>query len=160
MLIACPNHVSSLDTSNIKAVLERELGLGNAVQSAAQIHFGSQEIYSVQLAWSGIDWNIMGENCKGLTSVWWTGSKHWENCKVGNTLACLSSPVESLLLSHSAMSNCLRPHGLQQLGFPVPHHLRSLLKLMFIESVMPSNISYSVVPFSSCLQSFPASGSF
>ena len=28
-----------------------------------------------------------------------------------------------------------------------------------IESVMPSNILSSVVPFSSCLQSFPASGS-
>ena len=37
---------------------------------------------------------------------------------------------------------------------------QSLLKLMSIESVMPSNISSSVVPFSSCLQSFPASGSF
>ena len=36
----------------------------------------------------------------------------------------------------------------------------SLLKLMSIESVMPSNISSSVVPFSSHLQSFPASGSF
>ena len=41
---------------------------------------------------------------------------------------------------------------------------QSLLKLMSIESVMPSmsrwdNISSSVVPFS-CLQSFPASGSF
>ena len=36
----------------------------------------------------------------------------------------------------------------------------SLLKLMSIESVMPSPISASVVPFSSCLQSFPASGSF
>ena len=38
---------------------------------------------------------------------------------------------------------------------------QSLLKLMSIELVMPSNhISSSVVPFSSCLQSFPASGSF
>ena len=36
----------------------------------------------------------------------------------------------------------------------------SLLKLMSIESVMPSTISSSVVPFSSCRQSFPASGSF
>ena len=35
---------------------------------------------------------------------------------------------------------------------------RSLLKLMSIELVMPSNIS--VMPFSSHLQSFPASGSF
>ena len=37
----------------------------------------------------------------------------------------------------------------------------NLLKLIeFIESVMPSKTSSSVVPFSSCLQSFPASGSF
>ena len=35
----------------------------------------------------------------------------------------------------------------------------NLLRLMSIESVMPSNISSSV-PFFSCLQSFPASGSF
>ena len=37
---------------------------------------------------------------------------------------------------------------------------RSLLKLMSIESVMPSAISSSVVPFSFCPQSLPASGSF
>ena len=36
----------------------------------------------------------------------------------------------------------------------------SLLKLMSIESVMPSNYLILAVPFSSCLQSFPASGSF
>ena len=36
----------------------------------------------------------------------------------------------------------------------------SLLKLMSIESVMPSNHLSSVVPCSSCLQSFPASESF
>ena len=37
---------------------------------------------------------------------------------------------------------------------------RSSLRLMSIESVMPPAISSSVVPFSSCPQSFPASGSF
>ena len=36
----------------------------------------------------------------------------------------------------------------------------SFLKLMSIESMMDPNISSSVVPFSSCLQSFPVSGSF
>ena len=36
----------------------------------------------------------------------------------------------------------------------------SLLKLMSIESEMPSNISSPVIPFFSCLQSFPASESF
>ena len=37
---------------------------------------------------------------------------------------------------------------------------RSLLKLISIESVIHPTISSSVVPFSSRLQSFPASGSF
>ena len=36
----------------------------------------------------------------------------------------------------------------------------NLLKLMSIESVCHPTISSSVVPFSSCLQSYPASGSF
>ena len=36
----------------------------------------------------------------------------------------------------------------------------SLLKLTCIESMMPSNHPLSVTPFSSCPQSFPASGSF
>ena len=46
----------------------------------------------------------------------------------------------------------------RQASLSIPN-FRSLLKLMFIESVMPSN-SHPLVPFSSCLQSFPASGSF
>ena len=37
---------------------------------------------------------------------------------------------------------------------------RSLLKIISIESVMPTNISSSAVPFSCCPQSFPGSGSF
>ena len=37
---------------------------------------------------------------------------------------------------------------------------QSLLKLMSIESVMPSPVSSSFVPFSSCPQSFLAAGSF
>ena len=37
---------------------------------------------------------------------------------------------------------------------------QSLLKLISIESVMPSSHSSSVVPFSSCPQSLPASESF
>ena len=37
---------------------------------------------------------------------------------------------------------------------------QSLLKLMSIESVMPSNHLILCHPFSSCLQSFPGPGSF
>ena len=44
-------------------------------------------------------------------------------------------------------------------GLPVHHQLRSLPKLKSIESVMPSN-HLTLFSFSSCLQSFPTSGSY
>ena len=44
--------------------------------------------------------------------------------------------------------------------FATPSNSRSLLKFMSIESVMHTTISSFVVSFSSCLQSFSASGSF
>ena len=68
-------------------------------------------------------------------------------------MACCSS----VQFSHSVMYNSLRPHGLQHTRL---HKLQSLLKLTFIESVMACNILILCHPFSSCLQSFPASGSF
>ena len=37
------------------------------------------------------------------------------------------------------MSNSLQPHGLQYTRCPVHHHFCNLLKLMSIESVIPSN---------------------
>ncbi|XDC76101.1 hypothetical protein R6Z07F_007274 [Ovis aries] len=58
-----------------------------------------------------------------------------------------------LLFSNSVVSDSLRPH---RLHFPVLHYLLELLKLML---VIPSN-HLILCPFSSCPQSFPASGSF
>ena len=59
------------------------------------------------------------------------------------------------------MSNSLRPHRLQHAITMSPSitNSQSSLKLMSIKLVMPT-ISSSVDPFSSCPQSFPASGSF
>ena len=45
-------------------------------------------------------------------------------------------------------------------GFPVHHHSWSLLQHLSVESVCHPTISSSVIPVSSCFQSFPASGSF
>ena len=47
----------------------------------------------------------------------------------------------------------------RQAALPITNS-RGLLKLMSIESVMPSSHLSSAVLFSSCPQSFPASGSF
>ena len=65
-----------------------------------------------------------------------------------------------LLFSCSVVSDSLWPHGAAHqtsLPFTISH---SLLKLMSIESVMPLNHLILCHPLSSCLQSFPASGSF
>ena len=60
-----------------------------------------------------------------------------------------------LAVVQSVISDSLWPHGLKHpLSFTIS---QSLLKLKSTASVMPSN---HLVPFSSCLQSFLASGSF
>ena len=55
------------------------------------------------------------------------------------------------------MSNPLRPHGLQHTRLPCPSTTPGAFKLMSIESMLPSNHLILCHPFSSCLQSFPAS---
>ena len=64
----------------------------------------------------------------------------------------------SVQFSSSVVSESLQPHA-HQASLSITNSW-SLLKLMSNESVMPSNHSSSVVPFSFCLQSFPVSGSF
>ena len=59
------------------------------------------------------------------------------------------------------MSDSLWPHRLQHARIPCPSlYLKSLLKLMSIESVIPPTISSPVTQFSSYSQPFPASESF
>ena len=60
------------------------------------------------------------------------------------------------------MSDSLRPHELQHARAPCRHITNSWSspKPMSIESVMPSSHLILCCPFSSCLQSLPASGSF
>ena len=59
------------------------------------------------------------------------------------------------------MSDSLRPHELQHARPPcLSTNSQSSAKPMSIESVMPSNHLILCRPFSSCPQSFPASGSF
>ena len=66
----------------------------------------------------------------------------------------------SVQFSSSVISNSLQPRGLQHTRPPCPSPTPSLLKLMSVESVMPSNHLIPCHPFSFCLQSFPASESF
>ena len=66
-----------------------------------------------------------------------------------------------VFFSHSVVPNSWWPHGLQHARLPCP----SLFPRACLSSCPSSRwchptISSSVIPFSSCLQSFPASGSF
>ena len=63
--------------------------------------------------------------------------------------------------SHLVMSDSLRPHGLQHARLPCSSQTPEACSNSCPSSwwCHPTNSS-SVIPFSSCLQSFPASGSF
>ena len=64
-------------------------------------------------------------------------------------------------LSYLVMSDSLRPHGLQHAWLPFLHQLPEIAQTHIQSSRWcHPTISPSVVPFSSCLQSFPTSGSF
>ena len=66
-----------------------------------------------------------------------------------------------LLFSCSVMSDSLQPHGLQHTRFPSPSPSpRACSSSCPLNQWCHPTISSSVVPFSSCLQSFPAPGSF
>ena len=68
-----------------------------------------------------------------------------------------------LLFSCSVMSNSLQSVDCSTPGFPVLHYLPESAQIHVHwvgDDIQLSHISSSVVPFSSCLQSFPASGSF
>ena len=67
---------------------------------------------------------------------------------------CGCCSVTKLCLTLCNLTNCSTPGPLSITNS------RSLLKLMSIESVMPSNSLILCSPFSSCPQSFPALGSF
>ena len=67
----------------------------------------------------------------------------------------------SVQFSHSVVSDFLRPHGLEhtRLSCPSPAPGACLNSCPSSQWCHPT-ISSSVIPFSSCLQSFPTSGSF
>ena len=66
-----------------------------------------------------------------------------------------------LLFSCSVVSNSLRPHELQHARLPYPSPSpRAFSNSCPLSRECHLTISFSVDPFSSCLQSFPTSGSF
>ena len=72
-----------------------------------------------------------------------------------------SGEWSSVQFSHSVTFDSLRPHGLHHASLPCPSPTPSTCSNSYPSSrwCLPT-ISSSAIPFSSCLQYFPASGSF
>ena len=87
---------------------------------------------------------------------------------MAESLPCSPETTTTLLIGYASIVvqtlSCVRLFGTPwttafQASLSITNS-QSLLKLRSIESVMPSNHPILCHPFSSCLQSFPASGSF
>ena len=111
-------------------------------------------------------WQIYGETMETVRDLILGGSKITADCdrshEIKRSLLLGRKAMTNLVqFSCSVMSDSLRPHGLQHARLsclsPTPGAY---------SNSCPSSrwchptISSTVVPFSSCLQSFPASGSF
>ena len=88
----------------------------------------------------------------------WFWKPHLEHC----WLKCRRHGEICLVqFSHSIVSDSLQPHGLQHARLPCPSPSPGACSDSRLLSwwCHPTMLSF-VIPFSSCLQSFPASGSF
>ena len=84
-----------------------------------------------------------------------------DQCYSSVTAQTFIQKTSSVQFSHSVVSHSLRPHGLQHARPPCPLPTPGVYSNSCPSSLWcHPTISSSVIPFSSCLQSFPASGSF
>ena len=121
--------------------------LGGAVISLVQVRFEW---------WAGHPWDS-----QEVGAETWAGSTSLRVISVEAVCVLSIFQFSSIQFSHSVVSDSLPSHGLQQARLPCP----SPTSGAYLNSCPSSwwchpTISSSVVPFSSCLQSFPASGSF
>ena len=115
---------------------------------------------------------------KSLSRVWpsatpWTAayqaspsmgfSRHedWSGVPLPSPLRCIDPPYILLLFCCSVVSDSLGPYGLQHSRLPCPSPSSEVCSnWCSLSQWCHATISSSVVPFSSCPQSFSASGSF
>ena len=85
----------------------------------------------------------------------------WTTLRETKFSECDLGSTSSVQFSRSVVSDSLRPHGLQHARPPCPSSTpRACWNSYPSSQWCHPTISSSVIPFSFCLQSFPASGSF
>ena len=139
---------------------------------------GKYPSFVIELLTRGLSWCVYTSDCP--QPVNWSAWTSWVKKRWGgrglvrttrsgrvHPCCCISRyslhlvtfwrPWWWLLFSRSVVSNSVTPWTAARLSFTVS---QSLLRLMFIESVMPSNYLILHHPLLLCPQSLPASGSF
>ena len=138
------------------------LAISNTCSDAGHRFTFSLIVIQTQLEWGAkSQQNILTSHLlKGKLPQFWGGSRL---LTPGYGHLRLKAPLCSVQFSHSDVSNSLWPPwtAVRQASLSITNSW-SLLRLMFIESVMPSNhlILCRPLPFFSHLKSFPALGSF
>ena len=102
---------------------------------------------------------ILGTALRGQDIIEW-GLSVGKCCVEGEGSQAMGPQNSRLLSSCSVVSDSLRPHGLQHPRLPCPPSPGACSNLCPLSQWCRPAISSSVVPFSFCRQSFPASGSF
>ena len=101
---------------------------------------------------------------RGICYIYFSVILDCEQCENWIFHSLSFSPMVSyhpVQFSHSVVSNSLWPHGLQHARPPCPSPIPRACSNSYPSSWWCHPIiSSSIVPFSCCLQSFPASGSF
>ena len=121
-------------------------------------HFHAMATHSSVLAW-----RIPGTGEPGgLPSMWSYRVGHdWSDLAAAAAYTTQRQNQTSAQFSHPAVSNSLQPHGLQHIRLPYPSPIPGACSNSCpLSWWCHPTISSSVIPFSSFLQSFPASGSF
>ena len=109
---------------------------------------------------SSLAWRIPGTVEPGGIQSIGLQSQTWLTMHV-HVIYSIRNIVSSVQFSCSVVSDFLRPHGLQHVRLRCPSPTPGVYSNLCpsSQSCHSTNSSF-VIPFSSCLQSFPASGSF
>ena len=105
--------------------------------------------------------SVLPMNTQDWSPLEWTGWISLQSKGLPRVFSNTTPQFSSVQFSRSVVSDSLQPHGLQQARAPCPSPTPGTCSKSCPSSWWcHPTISSSVVPFSSCLQSFPASGSF